>query len=176
MGAATAERLGSTPFWCTPKLLSFRSFALLLRSIKPDRENATNVHDDVQSIFKLPSSYTALPRSHSHAVRTFSLARSLSDYPVFRLSVTVLLARAPYRDSRQQLTTIRPSSAILVAFRLCRWCNVVAAWCRECQLKFLLDFQRDLQLSSSRMILEYRNRSTRIKGEKQATEVSDSRV
>lgn len=115
MGAATAERLGSTPFWCTPKLLSFRSFALLLRSIKPDRENATNVHDDVQSIFKLPSSYTALPPSHSHAARTFSFARSLSNYLVSRLSVTVLLARAPYRDSRhnwQPFGHLRRSSSL----------------------------------------------------------------
>lgn len=107
----------------------------------------------------------------------FSFAPSLSGHLVFRLSVTVLPARAPYRDSRQQLTTIRPSSAILVAFRSCRWCNVVAAWCRECQLKFLLDFfQRDLHLSSSIMILECRNRSTRIKGKEQAIETSNSRV
>lgn len=176
MGAATAERLGSTPFWCTPKLLSFRSFALLLRSIKPDRENATNVHDDVQSIFKLPSSYTALPPSHSHAARTFSFARSLSNY-LASLSICHCFTRTcavPRLSS--QLTTIRPSSAILVAFRLCRWCNVVAAWCRECQLKFLLDFQRDLQLSSNIMILECRNRSTWIEGRKQAIEISNSRV
>ena len=92
MGAATTERPGSTPFQCTPKLLSFRSFALLPRSIKPDRENATNVHGDVQSILSTspllflrhPCSF---PLAHttpepSLFVRSRSLSLSLSLSPV----------------------------------------------------------------------------------------------
>lgn len=117
-----------------------------------------------------PSSFP-LARGSNLLVRSFSL--QLSCFPSICHCFTRTCA-VPRLSS--QLTTIRPSSAILVAFRLCRWCNVVAAWCRECQLKFLLDFQRDLQLSSNIMILECRNRSTWIEGRKQAIEISNSRV
>lgn len=145
MDAATTERPGSTAFRCTPKLLSFRSFALLLRSIKPDRENATNVHDDATSsrfsdplFLHRPSSFS-FPLAHATFL-TFLFTRSLFNLLVFRLSVTVLLARAPYTGFRRQLTAVRPSPVILVAFWLCRRSNVAATWFRECQLNFFLDY------------------------------------
>lgn len=139
MGAATAERPGSTPFRCTPKLLSFRSFALLPRSIKPDRENATNVHDDVQSIFRpaplratpslVParahvrrsSSRCASPRSLRHSLSlSLSLARACATP---RLSATTDAGSGVSDDPRRRsaaqadVTSRRASASVIRNFR-----------------------------------------------------------
>lgn len=149
MGAATTERPGSTPFQCTPKLLSFRSFALLPRSIKPDRENATNVHGDVQSILSTspllflrhPCSF---PLAHttpepSLFVRSRSLSLSLflpsSRFPSFHPCFT--------RTCAVRLTSRSVISADSRRFFACthRRCNVVATCSlAQCRSNFSLDY------------------------------------